>query len=429
MTRDHASFAKLPDQPGVYFFVGAKREILYVGKASSLKDRVRSYFAKDLIANRGAHIVHMVDEAQRVDFRATDSVLEALILEANLIKALKPRYNTREKDDKSFNYLVITTHEIWPRLLTVRGKDLTARIAELHATSSQNSATPVTEPLVYGPFPHATQFKEALKIIRKIFPFYDTMDPVEMLRTKGDRKLRFNETIGIYPPRDTSVKEYAHTIGHIRLFFDGKKKEVLRSLERDMHRYARMQEFEEAERCKRQVFALQHINDVSLIRRGADVREVGDFPPEIRIEAYDVAHLSGKNMVGVMVVVEGGQVVKKEYRTFTIRSVVASNDTGALREILLRRLEHTEWQYPRLIVVDGGRAQMNVARAVLKEAGIEIPIVAVTKDEHHRPKTLQGVAKWRTMYANDVLLANAEAHRFSLLKHRQKRSKEAYSFI
>ncbi len=118
----------LPDTPGVYFFVGKRKEILYVGKATSLKDRVRSYFAKDLVDTRGLHMVKMVDEAVKIEHRETDSVLEALILEAKLIKELKPRYNTRDKDDKSFNYLVITTNETYPRLLTIRGKDLATQL-------------------------------------------------------------------------------------------------------------------------------------------------------------------------------------------------------------------------------------------------------------------------------------------------------------
>lgn len=417
MIREHASIGILPDEPGVYFFVGERREVLYVGKATSLKDRVRSYFAPDLSATRGAHMVRMVDEARRVDFRATDSVLEALILEAKLIKELKPRYNTRDKDDKSFNFLVITTNEAWPRLLTVRGKDL-ERTLETLRTHASRAARSSSLP-VYGPFVHAGQFKEALKLIRKIFPYYDTVHPVEELRAKQDRKLRFNETIGVYPPSSTTRQEYARTIRHIRLFFDGKKQQLIRSLEREMYAHARKQAFEAAATCKRQLFALQHINDISLLRR--TVSDGAHTNSALRIEGYDVAHLQGKDMIGVMTVVMGGVAQKQDYRTFNIRSVGKSNDTAALREILERRLAHAEWEYPKLIVVDGGTAQLNAARTVLRNAGVEIPVVAVTKDERHRPKQIRGPVKWRRTYAADILLANAEAHRFSLARHTHKR--------
>jgi excinuclease ABC subunit C len=415
MTKDHASITKLPDEPGVYFFIGKRRQVLYVGKATSLRDRVRSYFSTDLAATRGAHIVSMVAQAVRVECRTTDSVLEALILEAKLIKELKPLYNTRDKDDKSFNYLIITTHEEFPRLLTVRGKDIDTT---LHALA-QAHGTRLSVP-VYGPFPHASQFKEALRIIRKIFPYYDTERPVTELRTANDRKLRFNETIGAYPAAGTSAREYARTIRHLRLFFDGKKRQLITALECEMYRYAHEQKFEHAAEMKRKLFALQHINDVSLIRRSVHERPHHE---RIRIEGYDVAHLSGKDMVGVMTVVEGGEMVKKEYRTFTIRSVDKSNDTQALTEMLSRRLGHPEWEYPNLIVVDGGTAQLNAARSVLADAGVAVPVVAVTKDERHRPKHIRGPVKLREQYQRDILLVNAEAHRFSLAVHTKKRTK------
>jgi excinuclease UvrABC nuclease subunit len=410
MTNNHTSLKKLPDTPGVYFFIGPKREVLYVGKATSLRSRVRSYFASDLVATRGKRIVQMVEHANRVEFRTTDSVLEALILEANLIKELKPSYNAFGKDDKSYNYLVITTDETWPRLLTVRGHELQAHIKELGSKSIP----------VYGPFVHAAQFKEALKLIRRIFPYFDTKHLVDQLAQKKDKKLTFNQTIGVYPPANTTPAEYARTIRHIRLFFDGRKKELVRRLERDMHTFAKKQQFEKAAQAKRQLFALRHLEDVSLIKHIS--KSASSDVETVRIEAYDVAHLQGTSMVGVMTVVEGGEPQKKEYRTFNIMGVTKTNDTAALKEVLERRLAHPEWPYPRLIVVDGGTAQLNAAKKVLTDAGIEIPVVAVTKDERHRPKVIRGPATYRTRYASDILLANSEAHRFSLARHRRKRS-------
>jgi excinuclease ABC subunit C len=421
MVRTHPSIQKLPDTPGVYFFLGAKREVLYVGKATSLKDRVRSYFASNLVVTRGVQIVRMVELSTRVDFRATDSVLEALILEAKLIKELKPPFNVREKDDKSFNYLVITVQEEFPRLLTVRGKDLVAKHSELYAKSPKSKGKDI-EPLVFGPFPHAGQFVEALRIIRKIFPFYDTKRPVTELKEKNDHRLRFNESIGVFPKAGTDKKEYARTIRHIVTIFEGKMKRVVRTLEKDMYRFAKEEKFELATQAKRQLFALQHIEDVSLIRRERQSVGEGSF----RVEGYDVAHLGGDDTVGVMVVVAGGEIQKNEYRTFGIQHAVRGSDTGALTELLERRLAHPEWQYPRLIVLDGGRAQLNTAKQVLSKAGVHIPVIAVTKDASHRPKSILGLSKLKEKHQRDILLANAEAHRFSLAVHKKKRTKRMF---
>lgn len=417
MLLTHSSIKKLPESPGVYFFLGSNKKVLYVGKATSLKDRVRSYFASTLADARGVHMVSMVDKAVRVEYRATDSVLEALILEAKLIKELKPPFNVRDKDDKSFNYLIITMHEVYPRLLTVRGKELPMRYNELIA---RNTAGKKVEPLVYGPFPHAMQFKQALKIIRKIFPYYDTKYPVDELMAKGDSKLRFNQSIGVYPDASVTREMYRRNMRHIKTIFDGRLQSVVVTLERDMRRYAKKEQFEDAHLAKKQRFALQHIEDVSLIRK----EQSTGVSSALRIEGYDVAHMGGKDTVGVMVAVEGGEVQKKEYRTFTIRNAVAGSDTGALKELLERRLAHPEWQYPRIIVIDGGVAQLNTAKKVLAEAGVAIPLVAVTKDIHHNPRSLHGPIKIRTVHQADILLANAEAHRFSLAVHKKKRANE-----
>lgn len=396
----------LPDAPGVYFFLGKRKTILYIGKATSLRSRVRSYFASDIIEKRSALIEQMVAEAEDIEWTETDSVLEALILEANLIRSHKPRYNTRDKDDKSFNHLVITNEE-YPRVLVVRGKDITERF-----TAGELK-------YVFGPFPSGLLFREALKIVRSIFKFYDTEKPLGEITSKmGRGKIDFNRQIGLYPG-EQAKDEYLKTIRHIRLFFEGRKHELIKELEREMKAYAKTQEFERASEVKRKIFALTHIQDIALMKR-----ELYRPAPESgRIEAYDVAHLGGTNMVGVMTVVENGEARAGEYRKFKIQSVTSSNDPAALREILDRRLAHTEWPMPQLIVVDGGTAQKNAAEVVLKKYGVAIPIVAVVKDEYHRPKRLMGSKTHIARFEDAILLANAEAHRFSIAYHRQKRGK------
>lgn len=405
MTKEDLVKKKLPDTPGVYFFLGRKKEILYIGKATSLRDRVKSYFAKDLHETRGVQIVKMIQEAVSIDFRETDSVLEALLLEANLIKTHRPEYNTREKDDKSFNYVIIT-NEDFPRVLTVRGKELPVKFSDRDIKYE------------FGPFPQGGLLKEALKLIHKIFPFYDTKRPVAELIKKGDAKIRFNRMIGLYPDGETAQKEYARTIQHIKLLFEGKKKDLMRELEKDMQTYAQSQDFEMADKRKRQLFALQHIQDVSLMKRE---RESG--PTSMRIEAYDIAHLGGTEMVGVMTVVEDGQAKKSDYRKFIVQGFTSSNDTGALSEVLNRRLTHTEWPLPKVIVVDGGKAQINAAQKALDAFGYKITVASVLKDEHHKPKDIIAPSLLKTKYSYDILLANAEAHRFAITFHRKRLAK------
>lgn len=407
MEKTDLTKVKLPDNPGVYFFLGSKKEILYIGKATNLRNRVRSYFASDLKEKRSALIEKMVAEAKTVEWTQTDSTLEALILETNLIRTHKPRYNTISKDDKSFNHLIITDEE-YPRVLVVRGKDLTEQYVEDEIKYH------------FGPFPSGQLFKEALKIVRRLFKYYDTSIPIGSEKTKLARgKIDFNRQIGLYP-ENQSKEEYLKTIRHIRLFFEGKKQQLIGELEKEMMKHAKAEEFETANHIKKKIFALTHIQDVALIQD--DKKHYRD-EKNTRIEAYDIAHLGGEDMVGVMTVVEGSQAVKSEYRKFKIKSVHGSNDPAALKEVLERRLQHPEWPFPQIIVVDGSTAQKNAAEHVLRKHGLVIPVVAVVKDERHKPIRVVAARKLREQYENEVLLANAESHRFAITYFREKSRK------
>lgn len=409
MNKETLSKKKLPDTPGVYFFLGRNKEVLYIGKATSLKNRVRSYFAPDLKEKRSVFIEKMVLEARSVDITVTDSVLEAMILETNLIRTHKPKYNTLAKDDKSYNHLVITDEE-WPRVLVVRGKDLISMSEEgilYH----------------FGPFPSGQLFREALKIVRRLFQFYDTKIPVGQEKTKmAQGKIDFNRQIGLYPT-EVNRKEYLRTIKHIRLFFEGKKQQIIKEIQGQMKLLAKEQRFEEANDAKKKIFALTHIHDIALIKDDNRIYRDENF---VRIEAYDIAHLSGQNMVGVMTVVEGGEMKRSDYRKFNVNSVDKANDTAALKEVLLRRLGHSEWPLPQMIVVDGSTAQKNVALAVLKKFNLAIPVMAVVKDERHRPVRVLGPISIQKKHHDAILLANAEAHRFSIGFHRQKRNRSLF---
>jgi len=212
----------------------------------------------------------------------------------------------------------------------------------------------------------------------------------------------------------------------LKLFFQGKKKKIVQNLKKEMAQYAKKHEFEKADEFKKKIFSLNHINDVALIKEEKFRRpfllenEEGDKLLNFRIEAYDIAHMSGKNMVGVMTVLEDGEISKKEYKKFIIRTQTGSNDTGALAEIILRRLNHMEWGTPNLIVVDGGIAQVNVVNKIILFHKLKIPVVGVVKDEKHRAKAILGDEKIVNQYKKFILLANSESHRFAISYYRQK---------
>lgn len=395
MTRQDLIKVALPKAPGVYLFK-KRGTVLYVGKATSLKDRVRSYFGQEVSETRGQRIVSMVALATHIEYKQTDSVLEALILEADLIKRYQPKYNIDAKDDKSWNFVVITKEE-YPRVLVVRGKDL-----PFFDTPVQFEA---------GPFPHSGELREALKIIRKIFPYRDTCDPLQNTPC-------FNAQIGLCPgvcSGTLSPRDYARTITHLKLFFKGKKGDLLARLEQQMKRYAKAEQFEEAARVRNQMFALTHVRDVSLLKRAGSLSG-------IRMEAYDVSHISGTSTVGVMVAMRGGILQKSEYRTFTLHKQ-GNNDVASLREILTRRLAHSEWPYPDVIVVDGGLAQKHCAEQVLSLHALTIPVLAVTKDARHKAHTLHGESSLIRDHREDVFALNAEVHRFAVAYHRKLRGR------
>lgn len=413
MTIDKFQKIKLPDTPGIYFFKKGKH-VLYVGKATSLRDRVRSYFSKDLMDTRGPLLVKMIEEATTIDWEETQSVLEALILEAHTIKTLTPSYNSKEKDNKSYNYVVITD-EAFPRVLTIRGreillgKDKKGNLHELYLH-------------IFGPFPHGSQLREALKIVRKLFPFRDKCTPFSELKDPTKAKPCFNRQIGMCPgvcTGEVGEKEYAGIIKNITLFFEGKKKTIEKNLLKEMKSLAKSKQFEKAQEIKEKIYALNHIRDISLIKRDIFMNKIG-LSQSFRIEAYDIAHLSGQQTVGVMTVVLNGELEKNEYRKFKIRGdgKVMIDDTKNLQEVLRRRLEHLEWTLPDLIVIDGGIAQKNAAEKVLKENGLNIEIISVVKDTRHKPRDFIGKKETLEKRKDEILLANSEAHRFAIAYHR-----------
>ena len=444
--------AELPQEPGVYFFYGAKKEILYIGKATSLRSRVSSYFRGIEggmgVAGRSEWISLMIEQVEDIKYEQTDSVLEALILESNLIKKYLPKYNTLEKDDKSFSYFTITKEE-FPRVLIFRKTDIDlgkkiiikkVGLKKLEAKSHKLAA-------IFGPYTSKLQMQTALKIIRRIFPFHALKQQSE----KGCLDFQLGKCPGPYAGAITP-DDYKKNIRGIRMILEGKKKGLVKMLEKEMIRFSNNNEFEKAASARNKIFALEHIRDVALMTRDFDEQSsvinhhpldgLANSKSEIdsksfRVEAYDISNISGDHAVGSMVVFENGRPNRSQYRKFKIKTVVGANDVGMMREVLLRRLNN-DWAMPDLILLDGGQGHANMMSDLVMELGLDVLVVAVAKGATRKnlnfqfpisnkipmsqfPMDLQNFLDDK----NSVKSIMDEAHRFAITYHRKVRGKSA----
>jgi len=404
----------LPKCPGVYKFINKQGKILYIGKATSLKDRVGSYFSRPL----DDRLQSMVGQINKIEHIKTDSVLEALILEANLIKKNQPKYNVKEKDDKSFVNIVITKEE-WPRIFIERENKI-------------NMPDDEKKLKVFGPYPSAKLARMALDIIRKIFTFCGN---------PGSDKECFYHQIGQCPGAcvgEISKSDYKKNIRKIELFLKGEKVRVITDFEKEMKDAALKQNFEKAAGLRDQIFALRHIQDIALVGSSAgiygDMNMDVNFPSSrrrgtrggvpYRIEAYDISNISGVFAVGSMAVFVNGEINKNEYRKFRIKTVDGANDTAMLKEVFYRRFKHKEWPFPDLLLIDGGKGQLNAAREVLQELSIKnVAAISIAKGPDRKGRTI-----FKTSNAPDLpikLIENLrdEAHRFAIKYHRLLRKK------
>ena len=409
---------QLPLEPGVYIFRNKLEKILYIGKATNLRSRVQSYFRGT--ETRG-HIESMMPSVFDVDFKQTDSVLEALILESNLIKKHQPKYNIDLKDDKSFSYFVITK-EIFPRVIIMRATDLD--FEKLEAKSYKLKA-------IYGPYTSKKQMEIALKIIRKIFPFHSNNQKTE----KGCLDYQIGLCPGPYAGA-ISKEDYKKNIRGIRMILEGKMKRLVTTLEKEMNAMAKKNEFEKAAQLRNKLFALKHIRDIALISKDSesefDLKAKSQKLKAVRIEAYDISNISGTNAVGSLVVFTNNKPDKSQYRKFKIKTIDESNDIGMMREVLNRRF-HNDWLMPDLILLDGGLGHLNMAEKLLhKELGLDVAIASVAKGADRKKLDLRfKIDDLRTEIKeilNDKNLIKQimdEAHRFAIAFHRKIRRKNA----
>lgn len=402
---------ELPGTPGIYLFYNAKKELVYVGKATSLKSRVRSYFLKPKTPRPIEQMMHEVVDIKTIQ---TDSVLEAVILESVYIKKFQPIYNVEGKDDKSWNYIMIT-NELYPQVYTMREHEYI-----------RLSADEIKKDFLYisGPYP-SLNGKVTMKLLRRLF-YISTCKP-DSKRPCLYRQM--GQCLGVCTG-DISSREYRRkVIRPLITFLSGGKKKIIKSFETQMVRAARKEDFEEAARLRNQLHALMRIQDIALINKDffADLDPQKKDGEKVRIEGYDISNLGKTGKVGSMVVFDHDGPVKHSYRKFKIKTVEGQSDVDCLEEVLVRRFKHIEWEYPTVILIDGGLPQVNRAKEVTTRLGITIPIVGIAKGpERKRNDFILGTKEspfvhWVDTHQELLIRARDEAHRFAITYQRKLR--------
>ena len=366
----------IPQDPGVYIFWHAKMPI-YVGKAAILKNRVSSYFKK----NPGWKVEELRREATRIEFIKTPSEIEALIKEAELIKKYTPKFNILMRDDKSYTYIGITRGK-FPRFFfshqpTERQETRDKRQGK-RATKSLSPALYHLPPRYIGPFVESSFLKQTLKMLRRIFPYCTCKKP--------HAGKCVNAQIGRCPgycceksrmPTTAETRQYQKNIRSIISILSGKRNALMRKLKGEMRTASKNQEYERAAILRDQIYGLESLYE----HRGIAIQKRAETPyhkiervlasifqtkdPIRRIEGYDVANISGADSTASMVVFYDGKPDKSQYRKFKIKTIEGPNDAASQREVLQRRLAHPEWEFPDLLLIDGGKPQLNAVLPVL----------------------------------------------------------------
>jgi len=376
----------IPDSPGIYLFYKGK-DLVYVGKATSLRNRVKSY----LNPKTSRPIEAMMGEVTDVRWKTADSVLEAVISEANYIKEFTPKYNVEGKDDKSWNFFVLTKDE-FPRLLAVREKNL-KKEEYLY---------------VFGPY---AEMKTSQ--ILKLLHFRFKVSRCSPNQKKHCFDYQIGNCLGVCVG-EIGKKEYRDkVVKPLVLFLKGKKKNIISSFRKKMKEAAVREDFEEAGRLRNQIFSLEKIRDFALLDKS--FLEDGATRDSIkRIEGYDISNLGNEAMVGSMVVFDDKGPVKSEYKKFKIKGVAGQSDVDCLKEVLSRRMGHPEWPYPDLVLVDGGKPQVSAAKKVL---GGKIPVVGIAKGPERKKNEFFFDEKGKLLVKEReglLIRVRDEAHRFAI---------------
>lgn len=399
----------LPDAPGVYLMKDVRGAIIYVGKAVSLRKRVSSYFNK---THEAAKTDVMLRYVVDVDVITTPDERAALLLEADLVRRYRPRFNTLLKDDKSFPYIKIS-RDVFPRVLIGRRKKKETGFD------------------YFGPFTDATLLRRALKILRKIFPFCSCR--------RFPKKVCLNYHIGLCPgPCQGHItrRKYRAAIRGLEHFLTSCHADLMEEISRRMRQHVADEAFEEAAKERDRLEALGIL--IELKKTDAADKPVSDFArlglsgEPRRIEAFDISNIGSTCAVGSMVSFWKGKPDKNNYRRFKIRTVEGIDDYAMMREVVHRRYERLRdraGRLPDLILIDGGQGHLQAAAGVLKELGLSVPIIGIAKKEE-LVYTVGDDRPVRLGRASDMLKLlqrlRDEAHRFAQKYHHWMRHQHAF---
>ena len=417
---------RFPTEPGIYLFYDKNKELIYVGKATSLRNRVQSYF-------RGARsmrpIEQMMHEVMDIKIKQTDSVLEAVILEANYIKKYLPKYNVDGKDDKSWNYVVVSD-DLFPRVYTVRQHELSNQQSQQIQQTQQYK-------YIFGPYP-GLKTREMMKLLNRLF-FISTCKPCEPGKPFRPCLYRqIGQCLGVCTGEISSREYKSKVIRPLVTFLRGGKKKLISILETKMKRASSREDFEEAGRLRNQINALSKIHDIALLNKSF-VEDVHSDKSRLvttvqRIEGYDISNLGSTGKVGSMVVFNNREALKSEYRKFKIKTVEGQSDVDCLREVLERRVvrivtqnDADRWPAPDVILIDGGKPQVNAAMQILKKHKLNIPLVGIAKGPERKKNDFIFGVKTREFikFVNEnqdlLIRVRDEAHRFAITFQRSLR--------
>ena len=436
----------LPHQPGVYLFYDRAGRLLYAGKSGSLRARVQSYFRADFAVNNAAKQA-LVPLISRIKHRVTDSEIEALILEANLIKKLKPRFNRLMRDDKSYRWVAMT-RETFPKVfITHEPKLLPAtepkKVGKTWPSGPERTLFLARKRAEFiGPFTEGRALKEALRALRRIFPYCTCLKP--------HKKPCLNSQLKLCPgycclKKELRIKNeelrYLINIKNLKAVLMGRKNALVKSLTEEMKAASKAKQFEKAASFRDQIRALASlVRHKNVIRAGfasavlkplkVQSRLLPFDPMALpRVEGYDISNIQGRFATASMVVFSLGEPSKAEYRKFKIRLRATPNDYAMLQETLLRRLKHPEWPLPQLFLIDGGAGQRSAAAAVLKARRLSLPVFSLAKREAllytENLKPPAALNDLPPAWAHFFIRLRDEAHRFAVKYHRYLREKIA----
>ncbi|MFH1187137.1 MAG: GIY-YIG nuclease family protein [Candidatus Levyibacteriota bacterium] len=396
--------------------------MLYVGKAKNLKNRVSTYFTSKNLGEKTANLVSQVNKIKTIHVA---SEIESLLLEANLIKKYKPKYNLKLTDDKAYLQIKITTKDKYPSVLIVR-------------RNIDDKA------LYFGPFPNSSAIRLVLKTTRRIFPYKSVKN--------HPAKICFYNHLGLCPcPEASQDKDYRKNIKHLIKFLNGKTNSVIKDLEKDREQKSNIEDYENAHKIQKQINAIKYITTPIIkpfeyelnpnLKSDIRTNELKELIKVLyrhnvkinrlkRIECFDISNISGKHTVGSMVAFRNGDKDLKEYKRFRIINTKGKqNDYLSMNEVIKRRFLHKGWGMPDLIVVDGGKPQISAALLALSEQNIDIPVIGLSKNEETIiTSEFKKVAINKNSIALHLIMRiRDEAHRFAITYNKKLRSKSILS--